>query len=151
LAEFREGIEGIVAGLAVGRAKKEDVRLLKSLLKDAKTHLEEGTDGWDAFIRTDNKIHMALAHISRNPIYESVLQTVYDHIHRYFDRFLPREEKVLRENHNDLVEIVEAVEKGEALRAANLVQDHVARFNKLMEEKRQKEIAAKKRKSKEKV
>jgi GntR family transcriptional repressor for pyruvate dehydrogenase complex len=139
LAEFREGIEGIVAGLAVKRAKREDVRQLRGLLRDAENYLESGTGSWDAFIRTDNQIHMTLARVARNPVYESVLQTVYDHIHRYFDRFLPREEKILRENYNDLVEIIRAVEEGQASKAVRLVQDHVRRFNKLMEEKRQNE------------
>jgi GntR family transcriptional repressor for pyruvate dehydrogenase complex len=151
LAEFREGIEGIVAGLAVQRAKREDVQHLKKLLREAENYLESGTYSWDDFIRTDNRIHMTLARVARNPIYESVLQTVYDHIHRYFDRFLPREEKILRENYNDLVEIIRAVEEGQASKAARLVQDHVCRFNKLMEQKRRKETGGKEKKSSEKV
>ena len=95
--------------------------------------------------------YMALARISRNPIYESVLQTVYDHIRRYFDRFLPREEKILRENYNDLVEIIRAVEERQASKAVHLVQEHVCRFNKLMEQKRRKETGAKEKKPSKKV
>lgn len=134
LAEFREGVEGIVASLAVERAKNEDIKHLKRLLADAKTHLEEGASGWDEFIRVDNQLHMALAHIAGNPIYKWVLRTIYDNIHRYFDQFLPREEEILRENYQDLCEIVKAVEKGQAAQAHLLVQNHVYRFNRLMEE-----------------
>ena len=134
LAEFREGVEGIVAGLAVERVKSEDIQYLKKLLADAKTHLDEGASGWDNFIHVDNQLHMALAHIAGNPIYESVLQTIYDNIHRYFDQFLPREEVLLRENYRDLSEIVKAVENGQAAQAHLLVQNHVYRFNRLMEE-----------------
>jgi len=134
LAEVREGVEGIVAGLAVERVKSEDIQYLKKLLADAKTHLDEGASGWDNFIHVDNQLHMALAHIAGNPIYESVLQTVYDNIHRYFDQFLPREEELLRENYQDLCEIVKAVENGQAAQAHLLVQNHVYRFNRLMEE-----------------
>jgi GntR family transcriptional repressor for pyruvate dehydrogenase complex len=134
LAEFREGVEGIVAGLAVERVKSEDIQYLKKLLADAKTHLDEGASGWDNFIHVDNQLHMALAHIAGNPIYESVLQTIYDNIHRYFDQFLPREEVLLRENYRDLCEIVKAVENGQAAQAHLLVQNHVYRFNRLMEE-----------------
>jgi GntR family transcriptional repressor for pyruvate dehydrogenase complex len=137
LAEFREGVEGIVAGLAVERVKNEDIQYLKKLLTDAKTHLEEGASGWDNFIHVDNQLHMALAHIAGNPIYESVLQTIYDNIHRYFDQFLPREEGLLRENYRDLYEIVKAVENGQAAQAQLLVQNHVYRFNRLMEERAQ--------------
>lgn len=134
LAEFREGVEGMVAALAGQRGTKEDIRNLKALLRRAENCLEQGTSGWDAFIRMDNQIHMALARMARNPVYESVLQTIYDNIHRYFDRFLPREESIIRENYQDLCAIVKAVEKGDARRASMLVQDHVCRFNRRMEE-----------------
>jgi len=135
LAEFREGVEGIIAGLAVERAKSEDIQYLKKLVADAKTRLDEGVSGWDAFLMVDNQLHMMLAHIAGNPIYESVLQTIYDNIHRYFDQFLPREEGLLRENYQDLCKIVEAVENGQAAQAHLLVQNHVYRFNRLMEER----------------
>ena len=59
---------------------------------------------------------------------------IYDHIHRYFDRFLPREKELLRENYQDLCEIFEAVEKGQAAKAHLLVQNHVYKFNQIMEE-----------------
>jgi DNA-binding FadR family transcriptional regulator len=137
LGEFREGVEGIVAGLAVERVKKKDIQHLKKLLADAKTHLDEGASGWDEFIQVDNQLHMALARISGNPIYESVLQTIYDNIHRYFDQFLPREEELLKENYKDLCEIVEAVENGQAAKVSLLVQNHVYRFNRLMEARAQ--------------
>jgi GntR family transcriptional regulator, transcriptional repressor for pyruvate dehydrogenase complex len=135
LAEFREGVEGMVAALAVERVKGEDIQYLKKLLAEAKNYLDEGASGWDNFIHVDNQLHMALAQIAGNPIYESVLQTIYDNIHRYFDQFLPREDNLLRENYRDLCEIVEAVENGQAAQAHLLVQNHVYRFNRLMEER----------------
>jgi len=134
LAEFREGVEGMVAALAGQRAAKEDIRQLRALLKEADNCLDQGASAWDAFIRIDNQIHMALARMAGNPVYESVLQTIYDNIHRYFDRFLPREESIIRENYQDLCASVRAVEKGDAKRASILVQDHVCRFNRRMEE-----------------
>lgn len=139
LAEFREGVEGMVAAMAVERATKEDVRQLKHLLKQAKAHLDAGTEQWDAFIEVDNRIHRALARMARNPVYESVMQTVYDNIHRYFDRFLPRRGNILKENYQDLCDIVEAVEKGQASEARLLVQSHVYKFNRLMERRAWKE------------
>lgn len=125
----------MVAGLAAERAKKGDIQNLKNLLKEAKTHLKHGVTHWDAFIQMDNHVHMALARIAGNPVYESVLQTVYDNIHRYFSKFLPREEGLLRENYQDLCGIVKAVKKRESGKARLLVQNHVYRFNRLMEEK----------------
>jgi len=137
LAEFREGVEGMVTGLAAERAKRDDIEYLKRLLAEAKAHLKRGAAHWDEFIQVDNSLHMALAHIAGNPVYESVLQTVHDNINRYYDRFLPRREQNMIENYADLREIVEAVENGRAAEARVLAQDHVNRFNRFMEEMEQ--------------
>ncbi len=137
LAEFREGVEGMVTSLAAGRAKKKDIEHLKYLLKQAKIHLDEGVSHWDDFISIDNALHMALAHITGNLMYQSVLQTVHDNINKYYDKFLTKEEEIMRENYRDLCGIVEAVEDGQAAKARRLAQDHVNRFNRFMQEKEQ--------------
>jgi GntR family transcriptional repressor for pyruvate dehydrogenase complex len=134
LAEFREGVEGLVAGLAAERAKSGDIARLEELLAEAKANLEQGVSRWDAFIAADTGIHLTLAKIAGNPIYESVLTTVYKNINLYFGKFLPREEILMRENFQDLVDILEAVKSGQAAKANLLVQNHVYRFNRLMEE-----------------
>lgn len=139
LAEFREGVEGMVTSLAAERAKKKNIQHLKHLLREAKTHLEKGISHWDEFIQVDNALHMALAHIAANPVYESILQTVHDNINPYYDRFLPKSEENLRQNYQDLCEIVKAVENGQATTARLLAQDHVNRFNRFMEEGGQQE------------
>jgi len=134
LAEFREGVEGLVAGLAAERAKSDDIFRLEELLAEAKTHLEHGISHWDKFIEADNRIHLTLAHIAGNPIYESVLTIVYQNINLYFGKFLPKEESLMRENFQDLAEIVAVVKSGQSAKANLLVQNHVYRFNRLMEE-----------------
>ena len=139
LAEFREGVEGIVAALAVERVTNEDIRHLKDILEEAGRYLDAGTSGWDDFIRTDNRFHLTLAKMARNPVYESVIRTIYDHIHRYFHRFLPREEALLREDYQDLCDIFDAVQKGQASQAHMLVQNHVYRFNRIMENNEKKQ------------
>lgn len=139
LAEFREGVEGIVTGLAAERAKKEDIQYLMNLLKEAKIHIDEGVSHWDEFIRVDNTLHMAMAHIAGNPVYQSVLQTVHDNINRYYDQFLPKEEEIMRENYQDLCGIVKAVEDRQAVKSRVLAQDHVHRFYRFMEEKEERQ------------
>lgn len=134
LAEFREGVEGMVAGLAAERARGEDIAQLEGILSKAKTHLEQGISHWDNFIEADNQIHLTLAHIAGNPIYESVLTIVYQNINLYFGKFLPKEKGLLEQNFQDLLEIVAAVKSGQATKASLLVQNHVYRFNRLMEE-----------------
>lgn len=140
LAEFREGVEGHVALLAVEQARPEDIMHMRGLLEKARACLELGTAGWEDFIRADNEIHTYLAQIAGNPIYLAVLRSIYGSIHKYFNRFLPRLESLLQENYSDLCEIVQAVEKGQASRAHMLVQTHVYRFNRKMEENVQKEF-----------
>ena len=135
LAEFREGVEGIVAGLAAGRAEPKDIERLKSLLEDARRHLESGVSGWDDFIEVDNSLHMALANIAGNQVYESVLRMVHDNIVRYYNRFLEKKREIMEENYRDLCDIVEAIEGGQKDRARLIARDHVKRFNRFMEEK----------------
>ncbi len=138
IAEFRDSVEGSVAALAAERAKKEDIERLKELLKEARKHLEGGASHWDAFIRVDEQLHLALAHITGNPLYISIEQTVHENIHRYYMKFLPWKETVMGENYQDLCDIVAAVEHGDGVRARSLAQSHVHRFHQYMEKNAQK-------------
>ena len=133
LGEFREEVEGIVAALAVERADEEGIDYLKQLLAEVKSCLNNGLNGWDGFIESDNRFHLAVASMTKNLLYQSVLKTVYDNIARFWAGFLPKEEWIMEETYRDLKEIAIAIEKGEAAKTRSLVQNHVRRFNLLME------------------
>jgi DNA-binding FadR family transcriptional regulator len=75
---------------------------------------------------------MTLARMAANPIYISVLHSVHDNIHRYYDQFLSMDARELQENYRDLCDLVDAVEKGQANRARKLARGHVQRFNSYM-------------------
>ncbi|MDO9110881.1 MAG: FadR/GntR family transcriptional regulator [Desulfatirhabdiaceae bacterium] len=137
LAEFREGVEGNVVALAAERATPSDIRHLRLLLEEARRYKENGISDQDAFIRVDEYLHQALARISRNPMYTSILQTLHENIHPYFENFLPREPHVIEENFGDLCDIVQAVEIGDAQKARKLAQLHVRRFNQYMIQNKQ--------------
>ena len=137
LAEFREGVEGLVAAFAAQRATKGDVDELRNFLAQAHDHLTQGISHWAEFIRVDEQIHVALSRITGNPLFASVLKTVHDNIHRYYESFLPGDEVVMGENYQDLCDIVEAVARGQGAQAAKLAQSHVRRFNRRMKEKEQ--------------
>ena len=137
LAEFREGVEGSVVALAAMRATPSDIRHLRMLLEEARKHKEKGVSHQDAFIRVDEQLHQALARISQNPMYTSILQTLHENIHPYFEKFLPPEPQVIEENFSDLCDIVQAVESGDAQKAMHLAQHHVRRFNQYMIQKKQ--------------
>jgi DNA-binding GntR family transcriptional regulator len=71
---------------------------------------------------------MNMAVITGNPIYISVLHSIHDNIHRYYDRFLSMQNRELGENYQDLCEIIQVVENGQADLARKLARNHVLRF-----------------------
>jgi GntR family transcriptional repressor for pyruvate dehydrogenase complex len=139
LAEFREDVEGIVAARAAERHSKADISNIKALLDKARKCIDGGASQRNAFIEIDKQIHMTLAEVAQNPIYISVLHSVHENIHRYYDRFLSMEERELQENYQDLCDIAEAVEKGRTDHARRLARDHVRRFNQYMKRREQAE------------
>lgn len=138
LAEFREDVEGKVTGMAAERATDKQIRHLQDLLKAAKVCWEGGVTQWPEFMRVDEKMHMFMAHIAGNPIYEFILKTVHDNIHIYYDRYLPWGVKELNENYDDLCQLVAAVTDKDAERAVHLACEHVHRFNRYMQKKKRK-------------
>ena len=135
LAEFREDVEGIVAAHAAKRRTARDIQNLRQLLEKDRKCVEGGNSRRNAFIEIDKQIHMSLADISGNPIYTSVLHSIHDNIHRYYDRLLSMQKRELQENYRDLCDIVEAVEKGNADLARSLAQSHVDRFSQYMKKR----------------
>ena len=135
LAQFREDVEGIIAAHAAQWHGKEDLKNLKQLLSKALECVEAGRSKRNAFIDIDKQIHMTMAEITGNPIYISVLHSIHDNIHRYYDRFLSMEEPELQENYQDLCNIIDAVENSQVERARELAQHHVKRFNQYMKKR----------------
>lgn len=134
LAEFREGVEGLVAALAAERAKDEDIRRLKGILAKAGKVLQAKKPDSATFARLDMDLHIALAEIVGNPIYLANLRMIHERILDSYDKFSLRRKEVLEENYEDLGKIVEAVEMRETERVRSLAQNHVRRFNLYMKE-----------------
>ena len=135
LAQFREDVEGIVAAHAAENRAAEDIRKLKDLLHNADNCVKKGASQRNAFIDIDKQIHMTLAQITGNPVYISVLNSIHDNIHRYYDRFLSMDQPELEENYDDLCEMVSAIENGDAATARKVAKQHVTRFNKYMKKR----------------
>lgn len=133
IAQFREDVEGNVTYLAAKNAKTEDLSILKKIVERVETAVEAGLPMWDDYINADNDFHLELARIAGNPIYISILSTVHDNINRYYDRFLEKEDERMKENYQDMVEILKAVERKESAKAQELARSHVRRFNEFME------------------
>ena len=139
LAEFREDVEGIVAAHAAKRGTRHQIRELNRLLNQARTCVKQGSSQRSAFIEIDKQIHMTLADITGNPIYTSVLHSIHENIHRYYDRFLSMERRELQENYQDLCDLVQAVENADSDQARKIAQNHVRRFNRYMQARAQEE------------
>jgi DNA-binding FadR family transcriptional regulator len=139
LAEFREAVEGFVAAKAAQKAKKADLKQLTNLLKSIRNHLDASPFDWKAVIIKDSEFHLSLSRIAGNRVFESILDTIYENIYKYFDRFLSKKRRLQEKNYQDLCKITEAIRKRDPQKAQDHVQEHVRYFNRMMEdgEKRQ--------------
>jgi DNA-binding GntR family transcriptional regulator len=61
---------------------------------------------------------------------------VHDNIQPYYDTFLPPDDRRLRENYQDLQDILDAVEKKDTDQAGNLARKDIWRFNEYMTDQR---------------
>ena len=132
LNEFREDVEGFVTARAAERADESDIRELTDLLSQARGYMEKGPDYRQEFLEIDKKFHKQMARISRNPIYIFLHDVIHSNIQSYYDEFLDMDEELLRENYNDLDDILESVENRNGEQARSLVQNHVRRFTEHM-------------------
>lgn len=132
LAEFREGIEGTVAALAAERATDEDIKNLKELYRQSAEAFAAGSEQWDTVIRCDEQIHLSLARITGNPLFMTLLETLYLNIHTYHESYLPMTESILAENLNDLKIIIEAVTAKDSQKAQERARYHVSKFAEFM-------------------
>ncbi|MGW8193508.1 MAG: FadR/GntR family transcriptional regulator [Desulforhopalus sp.] len=139
LAEFREGVEGTVAGLAAKRSTSSDCKKLTLLVRQATKIRERGMTAWSDFVRIDEKIHTEIARIAGNPLYTFVLQSIHENIHRYYNKFLAVGETELEENYRDLFDMVKAIMEKDQHAASVVAIEHVRRFNSYMERKRRRD------------
>ncbi len=136
LSEFREGVEGIVTGLAAQRVTNADIKKLISLREKAAKYYKQGVKSWDDFVGVDEQLHMMLARISGNLLYRFILETVHDNIHRYYDKYLKVSDRELEVNYKDLCDIIEAVIERRPEEAAEFARAHVTRFKEYMDQRK---------------
>ncbi|MBW2618284.1 MAG: FadR family transcriptional regulator [Deltaproteobacteria bacterium] len=125
---FREILEVPAAERAAELAQKEDLEHLADLLAEAKEHLEEGVSRWEEFYETETLMHRSLARMTRNPLLESVLLTIYDNNMFYID-FLPRSKDNMQEAYEDWGQILKWLDKGEPKKVKEVIKRHVRSFN----------------------
>jgi GntR family transcriptional regulator, transcriptional repressor for pyruvate dehydrogenase complex len=133
LAEFRIKIEGSIVELAAQRATPEDIRKMERLFKEARTHFE--ASDWEQFLKTDEAMHTYIGIMSQNPVFQFVQKSIHDNIHQYYESYLPMNHERTLENLNDFEKLIAAMKRHDSDAAADIIRDHVERFNKKMQEK----------------
>ncbi len=125
LTEFRWDLEGVVASRAASKATQKDIALLKGLLEEGEALLSEEGFDWKGFLDLDRKMHIAVSAVARNPIHEFILTSIHANIFRYYENYLPKDKKVSRQNYEDMFKLVQAIEKGDEVLAAETAREHV--------------------------
>jgi DNA-binding FadR family transcriptional regulator len=74
---------------------------------------------------------MALVDITGDRLFASVLQTIFDNMSQYHDKYTPKEEWIMRLMYRQLSEIAEAVQRGQVEKARSLAVNHTNQFNEL--------------------
>ncbi|THB81829.1 MAG: FadR family transcriptional regulator [Desulfobacteraceae bacterium] len=128
ISQFREGVEGLVAEIAATMATPEQVDHLQSILAQIKSLLEKDHAFWHKFIEIDIQLHMAIAGIAANPIYEAVIEMVHQNILGPDEPFSEKDQAILQQNYEDLEGIVDAIASHDPVRAKTLARRHVSRF-----------------------
>ncbi len=136
--EFREQVEGMIAAVATRKAGKEDIIQLESLMNLMEDCLQYGIDKWDDIFDLDKKFHMTLSRATENRMFESVLSTVYDNINRYFESYLSKDSKILKNTYKELLSVLKAIKKGDAELARVCMQNHIRRYYRLMKKQERK-------------
>lgn len=133
LAEFRIKIEGAIVELAAQRATPKDIEKMENLWEQARQHYEAAD--WENFLKMDEAMHAYIGTMSGNPVFQLLQQSIHTNIHEYYGYYLPLNDASVLENLNDFREIIAALRSGNGRDAADLIMDHVARFNKKMTRK----------------
>jgi len=129
LVEFREAVEGIVAGLAAERAKPENIQHLRELMASADRLLKEGSGHWRELLDIDVKLHIAIAEVAGNPVFVAVLKMVHENILDSFEWFELENSHVLQDSFQDMGQLIRAIENGQATEAGSLARYHVRKFH----------------------
>lgn len=125
LTEFRWDLEGVVASRAAAKATQKDIALLKGLLEEGEALFSEERFDWKEFLDVDRRMHIAVSAVARNPIHEFILTSIHENIFRYYENYLPKAKKVSRQNYEDMLQLVRAIEKGDEALAAETAREHV--------------------------
>lgn len=126
--EFRLAVEVDMAGYAAMRATPEDIADLKTLCLQAEELIARGEQHSREFYRLDLAMHVRLAEMTDNPIFEWVVGMIYKNADDYA-ALLITEEETPRWAVDDWWALFRALETRDVMKARSLAQAHIARSN----------------------
>lgn len=127
LAEFRQVIESGLIRLVSKKIRKKDINELKKILKQFKTCVRKGAEGWPGFLDAEVNLRKTLIRMTGNPMYEAVLFPIHENIFAYAYE-VPGKDAAIEEAYTDWCKIVDALERSDAERAAHITREHIARY-----------------------
>ena len=129
--EVRTTLEGMCARLAADRITAEQIAAMEQIHRDFERVLQEGDNA--ALLAVDHKFHQQLYEASGNRFLARALDEMYALIYRLFFFALDRMGSV-RANVEEHRSILEAVKAGDGRSAERLIQQHIAHFQRMVEE-----------------
>jgi DNA-binding FadR family transcriptional regulator len=125
---FRSTLEVSAASLAAMNAKEEDIEHLRKLMTDSKKCLKSGVKSWKRFYKLEDRMHRTLARMTENPLFESVLITVYENCPGYNYQLVPSKSQHMKDTHEDWCQLIEAIEDSRPDKAGWIMTRHIQRF-----------------------
>ena len=129
LYEFRLALEPAIAAHAAERATPEDIKRLKRLLSEGIQIAESKKRVFHDFYNWENNMHLELATICGNPIFEWILFAVGYDLEPY-SKILN-----LQSTYIDVIDdwktLIDAMEKGEVMKVVSIFTMHIGKFSRI--------------------
>jgi DNA-binding GntR family transcriptional regulator len=129
--EVRTTLEGMCARLAAEQITGDEIARMEQVHRDFERVLKQ--DDNKALLAVDHKFHQLLYEASGNRFLARALEEMYTLIYRLFFFALDRMGSV-RANVEEHRDILEAVKAGDGRAAERLIQQHIAHFQRMVEE-----------------
>ncbi len=127
LAEFRQVVESGLIRLVCKNIRGKDTSEMRRFLSRLKNATAKGAEGWHEFLDVEVELRKRLIRIAGNPMYEAVLVPIHENIFTYGYE-IPGEDANVEEAYEDWRGILEAIERGNAERAAFITREHIGRY-----------------------
>jgi len=131
LGEFREVVEGSTAAYAAERASKKDIEKLGRLIEKGVQLAAAKKINEKEFYKWEMGMHLELARISRNPLFEWISGTLFLNLLPY-SSLLSSSQAAVQDALEDWKDIVAAIENGEVIRVSSIVKAHITKYRRLM-------------------